>query len=71
MTRGSARLAAWAVRRYQFRDWSTPLSDEDLAALADLIEQSREILARLANSNGAHAVILRHLHLECSTRNAS
>jgi len=61
----------WAVRRYQFRDWSTPLSDEDLAALADLIEQSREVLASLANPYSAHMVIVRHVVYDINTTTAA
>lgn len=54
-------LAAQTIRRHQLRDGPPAVRDHDLAPLSNLVEKSREILAGLADSSGAHATIVLHV----------
>ena len=54
-------LAPRTVRRHQLRDGPPPLRDHDLASLTNLVEKRREVLASLADSSGAHDVIVLHV----------
>src|SRR2546428_14628 len=54
-------LAPRTVRRHQLCDGPPPLRDHDLASLTNLVEKSREVLAGLADSSGAHDRIVLHV----------
>ena len=54
-------LAPRTVRRHQLCDGPPPLRDHDLAPLSNLVEKSREVLAGLADSSGAHDAIVLHV----------
>src|SRR5262249_1917786 len=54
-------LASWAIGRHQLRHGPSSLRDHDLAPLAHLVEESREVLAGFANASGAHEAIVLHV----------
>lgn len=54
-------FAAWTIGRHQLGHGPPALRDHDLAPLADFVEKNGEVLAGLANSGGAHEMIVLHV----------
>lgn len=57
------QIGEWLVppNRHESRDGPAVVGDHDFAALADIVEQARQILSRFAHTCGSHAPIVTHV----------